>query len=257
MGNQKVLRWITTVAFFAASLAAANVAHAQGAVITGKVTNTQGRELEGANVTIPELNISVGTNGAGNFTISIPAARLSGGSAVLRVRSIGYVPQTRTVSLTAGSQSANFSLAQDVNRLSAVVTTGVTGATETTKLPFSVARLDANDFKVPAANPLSQLAGKVPGVAIVAASGRPGASPAVILRGPTAITGAGRGQTPLYIVDGVIISPIRAVALLAADYPTSTRWTSRASRSSRVPPPHRFTERAPATASSPFAPSPG
>lgn len=206
MATQKVLRWFTTAALFVASLASARVAYAQGAVITGKVTTSQGRELEGANVTIPELNISVGTNGAGIYTISIPAARLSGGSAVLRVRSIGYVPQTRTVSLTAGSQSANFSLTQDVNRLQAVVTTGVTGATETTKLPFSVARIDSSDLKVPASNPLSQLAGKVPGAAIVSASGRPGASPAVILRGPTAITGAGRGQTPLYIVDGVIVS---------------------------------------------------
>jgi TonB-linked SusC/RagA family outer membrane protein len=189
-----------------ASLASARVASAQGAVITGKVTTTQGQTLEGANVTIPELNISVGTNSAGVYSITIPAARLSGGSAVMRVRSIGYVPQTRTVSLTAGSQSANFTLATDINRLQSVVTTGVTGATEMTHLPFSVARVDSNDFKVPAGNPLSQLAGKIPGAAIVSASGRPGASPAVILRGPTAITGAGRGQTPLYIVDGVIIS---------------------------------------------------
>ena len=102
MATQKVIRWISTAALLVASLASARVAYAQGAVITGKVTTSQGRELEGANVTIPELNISVGTNGAGNYTISIPAARLTGGSAVLRVRSIGFVPQTRTVSLTAG-----------------------------------------------------------------------------------------------------------------------------------------------------------
>ena len=206
MATQKVLRWFTTAALFVASLASARVAYAQGAVITGKVTTSQGRELEGANVTIPELNISVGTNGAGNYTISIPAARLSGGSAVLRVRSIGYVPQTRTVSLTAGTQTANFSLTQDVNRLQAVVTTGVTGATETTKLPFSVAKIDTSDFKVPASNPLSQLAGKVPGANIVNTSGRPGASPAVLLRGPTSISGSGRGQAPLYIVDGVVLA---------------------------------------------------
>jgi TonB-linked outer membrane protein, SusC/RagA family len=206
MVTSKVLRWSVTAALMLASLASARVASAQGAVITGKVTTNQGQALEGANVTIPELNISVGTNAAGVYSITIPAARLSGGSAVMRVRSIGYVPQTRTVSLTAGSQSANFTLATDINRLQAVVTTGVTGATETTKLPFSISRVDSNDLKVSASNPLSQLAGKVPGANIVSASGRPGASPAVILRGPTAITGSGRGQTPLYIVDGVIIS---------------------------------------------------
>lgn len=206
MATQKVLRWITTATFFVASLASARVAHAQNAVITGKVTTEQGREVEGANVTIPELNISVGTNAAGIYTISIPAARLTGGSAVMRVRSIGFVPQTRTVSLSAGAQNANFSLTQDINRLQAVVTTGVTGATETTKLPFSVARIDTTDFKVPAADPLSQLAGKVPGASITSISGRPGASPSVLLRGPTSISGSGRGQQPLYIVDGIVLA---------------------------------------------------
>src|SRR5437763_13266189 len=59
---------------------------------------------------------------------------------------------------------------------------------------------------VPAANPLTQLQGKVPGAEIVSNSGRPGAQPAVLLRGPTSINGQGRGQDPLYIVDGVIIN---------------------------------------------------
>jgi TonB-linked SusC/RagA family outer membrane protein len=193
-------------AFIVAFLALAGTAFAQGAVISGKVTNDQGREIQGANVIIPELNISVGTNAAGNYTIVVPTARLNGANAVLRVRAIGYVPKAATISLTAGTQTSNFSLAQDINRLEAVVTTGVTGATAVTKLPFSVSRIDSSDMKVPATNPLSQLAGKVPGATIVSASGRPGASPAVLLRGPTAITGAGRGQSPLYIVDGVILA---------------------------------------------------
>ena len=202
----KVLRWSATAVLVIASLASARNASAQGAVITGKITTEQGREVEGINAVIPELNISVGTNAAGIYTISIPAARLTGGSAVLRVRGIGFLPQIRTVSLTAGSQTVNFILAQDINRLEAVVTTGVTGATATTKLPFSVAKIDTSDMKVPAANPLSQLAGKIPGAMIMSTSGRPGASPAVLLRGPTAISGDGRGQQPLYIIDGVVLT---------------------------------------------------
>ena len=43
-------------------------------------------------------------------------------------------------------------------------------------------------------------------VTIVATTGRPGAAPSVILRAPTSITASGRGQGPLYIVDGVILS---------------------------------------------------
>jgi TonB-linked SusC/RagA family outer membrane protein len=206
MEIRKSLRYCVIAAFALGFTAVANTALAQGAVITGKVTTDQGREIQGANVIIPELNISVGTNAAGNYSITIPTARLNGSSTVLRVRAIGYVPKSSTVTLTAGDQTTNFSLAQDINRLEAVVTTGVTGATVATKLPFAVSHVDASDLKVPGGDPLSQLAGKVPGASIVSVSGRPGASPAVLLRGPTAITGAGRGQSPLYIIDGVILT---------------------------------------------------
>jgi TonB-linked SusC/RagA family outer membrane protein len=202
----KVLRWFTTVSFITASLAGAQAASAQGTVITGTVATEQGQTIQGAQAMIPELNISVGTNAAGVYNITIPAARLTGGPATLRVRSIGFVPQTRTVTLTPGPQTANFTLVQDINRLAAVVTTGVTGATESTKLPFSVAKIDSSDMKVPATNPLSQLAGKVPGAMIMSTSGRPGASPAVLLRGPTAISGDQRGQQPLYIIDGIVLT---------------------------------------------------
>jgi hypothetical protein len=185
MESRKLFRLCLAAVFGFCSLVLSTAAHGQGAVITGKVTSDAGREIEGANVTIPELNISVGTNAAGNYTITIPAARLSGAPATLRVRAIGFVPRSSLIALSEGPRTANFALAQDINRLEAVVTTGVTGATSQLKLPFTVSRIDSSDMKVPAANPLSQLAGKVPGAQIVAASGRPGASPSVILRGPT------------------------------------------------------------------------
>ena len=206
MSFRKFARWCGPAAAVIAAFAIAGKAQAQGAVITGKVTTEQGREVSGANVTIPELNVSVGTNAAGNYTISIPAARLNGNPVLVRVRAIGFVPKASNVLLNAGAQTANFSLTQDINKLEAVVTTGVTGATAQRNLPFSVSHLDTTDMKVPAMNPLAQLAGKVPGASIVSASGRPGAAPAVLLRGPTAITGSGRGQGPLIIVDGVMLT---------------------------------------------------
>ena len=206
MESRKLFRLCLAVLFGLCSIILTTSAHGQGAVITGKVTTDQGREIEGANVVIPELNISVGTNAAGNYTIVIPPARLSGGPATLRVRAIGYVPRTSLIALSEGPRTANFALAQDINKLEAVITTGVTGATAQRNLPFAVSRLDSTDMPVPAVNPLSQLAGKVPGATIVSASGRPGAAPAVLLRGPTAITGSGRGQQPLYIIDGVALA---------------------------------------------------
>lgn len=187
------------------SLSQASIAQAQGAAtVTGRVQTEAGQSLFGANVTIEALATSVGTGEDGRYTINIPGARVRGQQVVLRVRSFGYVPQVRSITLGAGSQTQDFSLVQDVNRLSQVVVTGVSGATEIKMLPFTVAQVTAEDMPVPGANPLSQLQGKVPGANIVSFSGRPGSAPAVILRGPQSINASGRGQDPLYIIDGVI-----------------------------------------------------
>jgi hypothetical protein len=77
MEIRKFFRYGVAAAFAFGFVALANTAIAQGAVITGKVTTDQGREIQGANVIIPELNISVVTNPAGNYTIIIPTARRS------------------------------------------------------------------------------------------------------------------------------------------------------------------------------------
>jgi TonB-linked SusC/RagA family outer membrane protein len=183
----------------------ATMAQAQNATIQGKVTSDQGRPLEGANVFITEMNISVGTNAAGNFTVTVPSARVRGQNVVLRARSIGQKPDAKSIVLRPGVITQNFVLAADVNRLSQVIVTGVTGATEQAKVPFAVSRVDEKDMPVAGVNPLSQLQGKVPGASIVSSSGRPGAQPAVLLRAPTSINASGRGQEPLYIVDGVIL----------------------------------------------------
>ena len=180
-------------------------AQAQNAVITGKVTTEFGQPLEGANVFITELSISVGSNAQGQYTITVPAARVTGQQIVLRARSFGFVPQGMPLTLRAGSQTADFTLKQDVNRLQEVVVTGVTGATEQKKLPFSVAHVDDSQMPVPGSNPLTQMQGKVPGAQIVSASGRPGSAPSVMLRGPKSINASGRGQEPLYIVDGIVL----------------------------------------------------
>ena len=195
-------------ALFALALLAASAtqAAAQNAVITGRVTSDQGQPLQGANVFITELSLSVGTNQTGNYTITVPAARVSGQSVMLRVRSVGFTPQSRSITIRAGNQTADFTLRPDVTRLSEVVVTGVSAATEQIKVPFAVARVDTTQMPVIGGNAVSQLQGKIAGANIVSASGRPGAAPAVVLRGPTSINASGRGQGPLYIVDGVLLN---------------------------------------------------
>jgi TonB-linked SusC/RagA family outer membrane protein len=205
LGRNGIRRLSASILALLLSLSQAGIAQAQGAAtVTGRVQTEAGQPLFGANVTIDALAISMGSGEDGRYTINIPGARVRGQQVVLRVRSFGYVPQVKSITLSEGSQTHDFSMKQDVNRLSQVVVTGVTGATEIKKLPFTVAQVTAEDMPVPGANPLAQLQGKVPGANIVSASGRPGSAPAVILRGPQSINAEGRGQEPLYIVDGVI-----------------------------------------------------
>ena len=182
-------------------------AQAQNAVITGKVTSEVGQPIDQANVYITELTVSVSTNAQGNFTITIPAARATGQAVNLRVRAIGYQPGIVPIRLTSGSQTHDFSLKQDINRLNEVVVTGVVGeGVERSKVPFAIGRVTSEDLPVPALDPVQALAGKVAGVRIGQTSGQPGASPEIMLRGPTSINAQGRSQSPLFVVDGVVLN---------------------------------------------------
>lgn len=73
------------------------VALAQAATLTGKVTAENGTPLYGASVTLEGMNTQVGTTQAGIYTITVPAARVNGQTVTLRVRAIGYTPQTKSV----------------------------------------------------------------------------------------------------------------------------------------------------------------
>ncbi|MEO5816043.1 MAG: SusC/RagA family TonB-linked outer membrane protein [Gemmatimonadaceae bacterium] len=181
-------------------------AQSQNAIITGKVTTEAGLPVEAANLYINDLSLSVGTNAAGNFTINVPAARVNGSKVNLRIRAIGHQSQLRQITLVPGTQTQNFTMQADVNRLSEVVVTGVVEGTERSKVPFTVGRITAEDLPVPALDPIKALAGKVAGLRIAQTSGQPGSSPEIQLRGPTSINASGRGQGPLIIVDGAILN---------------------------------------------------
>src|SRR2546425_4579776 len=194
------------VAALALLVAGARTARAQDAVVRGRITSDRGEPIPGANVVIDELRLGVITTATGQYTLSVPGARVRGQPVVVRVRAIGFKPNSKAITLTPGEQAVDLALGYDVNLLEAIVVTGTQEATEAVKGPFTVSRGDAAQLPLPASNPLTQLQGKVPGANIVSASGRPGAQPSVLLRGPTSINASGRGQDPLYIVDGVIIN---------------------------------------------------
>lgn len=175
----------------------------QGTIITGTVKSEQGQPLQGANVVIAELNVSVGTNEQGVYRITLAPERARGQTVPLRVRAIGFQPQVRQIALAGGTITQNFDLKIDINKLSEVVVTGVTGATETKKLAFTVDKVDAGALPVPPSSALQSLQGKVTGAQIVMPSGRPGTAPSIVLRGAKSLN---LGLSPLIVVDGVLMS---------------------------------------------------
>ena len=205
--NRSSFRTLRIVAVFLALLVgSAGVAWAQNAVLRGTVRSDVGELVEGASVIIPEMAIQSATAANGQYMINIAAARVRNQLVTLRFRMIGFRPHTQTITIRAGEQVFDVSMPTDINRLEDVVITGVMEGTPVTSTTFSIGRLDVSNLSVPAVNPLAQLAGQMPGVSVNTSTGRPGATPDVMLRGPTSINAAGRGQQPLYIVDGIIIT---------------------------------------------------
>ncbi|HEY4217532.1 MAG TPA: SusC/RagA family TonB-linked outer membrane protein [Gemmatimonadaceae bacterium] len=181
----------------------AATAHAQAAVVSGKITNEQGAPVLGANIFIRQLSLGATTNQNGTYSITVPAARVTSQAVTVTARYIGYEPQDKALTLSGGIHTVDFALKSDPFRLDQVVVTGVADSTSAKNLAFTVAHVSGDQTQdVPAANPLEALAGKVSGLKVDAGVGNPGGTPAIRLRGSTSLqVGA---STPLIIVDGVI-----------------------------------------------------
>lgn len=211
--RKSVLQWLGGC--LALLLIATGVAHAQQAgSVTGLVTQQgTGAPIEGAQVVLEGTQFRGVTQSSGRFLIlNVPA-----GTYTLRVQMIGYTDVERSVTVTAGqSATVNVAMQYDVISLNEIVVTGVAGATQKVKLPFTVDQLNAQEIPVPQVSAASAIQGKVAGATVISGSGRPGSSPTILLRGPTSINAAGRSQEPLYIVDGVILADGTGMADLDA-----------------------------------------
>ncbi|MBK6458305.1 MAG: SusC/RagA family TonB-linked outer membrane protein [Gemmatimonadetes bacterium] len=178
-------------------------AFAQAATISGRVTNTEGQPIVGANVLIPSLNAGTTSGANGVYQFSVPESQANGQRVTLTARFIGFTPVSRQITLTTGAQTQNFELKTDPFRLEEMVVTGVADATSTKKLAFSVSRISEEQMKqVPASSPIAAIAGKVAGARIAVGTGNPGAAPSIRLRGSTNLTVG--NNDPLILVDGVI-----------------------------------------------------
>jgi iron complex outermembrane receptor protein len=163
--------------------------------IRGRVTDAETqRPLQGGTVTVGSR--SAVTQADGRYAI----AGVPPGTHTLRVRMIGFTPQTQEVTIEAGQTlDVDVALTAQAVELSEMVVIGygeqaagnITGAvTNVTPEEFNTGRI---------ITPTELIQSKVAGVQVVE-SNEPGGSTALRVRGPTS---TGASNEPLYVVDGV------------------------------------------------------
>jgi TonB-linked SusC/RagA family outer membrane protein len=175
----------------------------QAGIIVVNVRNKDsGQPIQGAQVSISGTRLGALTNAQGRAAVSgVPV-----GSHTVNVTFLGLGDQRRPNVQVQAGQTATLDIVMEpaVLSLQSVVVTGVTDPTAGIKLPYTVSRVDSMQLQVPTANSaIAALQGKVAGVNIIKGNGRPGAGVSILLRSPTAFEGS---NTPLFVVDGVIIS---------------------------------------------------
>ncbi len=172
-------------------------ASAQARRISGVVTNAAGEPIGQVSVNVLGTALGGYTNEAGRFTVPAPE-----GTVALRVRRIGY--QQQTVTLNASLNDVTIKLAKDVLQLEKQVITGAATSIASQNAANSVTVITGESVNRVAAPTLENaLQGKVAGAIITTNSGAPGGGVQVQLRGTTSI---GSSSSPLYVVDGVVVS---------------------------------------------------
>ncbi|HEY0529712.1 MAG TPA: SusC/RagA family TonB-linked outer membrane protein [Gemmatimonadaceae bacterium] len=197
----RLLRSLSTAVALVAA-AALPLRAQSGTTITGRVTNASGIPLPSATVTIPSLGLGANTNAEGNYTIVVPASRANGQNATILARVIGYSATSTPVILTAGSSvTQNFALTVNPLRLDEVVVTGAGTSTSRERLTTTINTVDSSAIKRASSpqNLVTALAAQAPNVEVRTASGEPGSSASIKIRGAASLSGTNQ---PLFVVDG-------------------------------------------------------
>jgi iron complex outermembrane receptor protein len=159
--------------------------------ITGTVTDSAGRGIPGATVTVRGTRTATQTSETGAFSITAP------GTATLVITAVGYAAQQIPVQ---NRTDITVALATQESSLNDLVVVGYTTARRR-DITGAVASVTAKDFnKGVITTPDQLLQNKVPGLQITQNSGQPGSATTVKIRGNNSIRA---GSNPLYVIDGV------------------------------------------------------
>ncbi len=174
---------------------------AQTASVYGIVRDAASEEtLPGANIMVEGTSIGTMTDVMGAYELEIPA-----GDIRVVVRYVGYLTQTREVSLSPGQRiELNISLSPDVALLEEFVVVGY-GVQRKSVVTGAIAKVEASEIERAAPLRVEQvLQGRTAGVMVTSNSGQPGDGLTVRVRG----TGTINNANPLYVVDGMPVGGI-------------------------------------------------
>ncbi len=168
---------------------------AQSRKITGRIQSREDQSpLIGATVSVKGTNRGTQVLPDGTYSLLVNPGE------TLVIRYTGYLPQEIPVT---DKSEINVRLEADVQKMNEVVVVGY-GTQSRRSVTTSIAKLDKEVLaNAPRANVGSALQGTVSGLQVVTATGQPGATPVIILRGGASINSPG---APLTIVDGVVRS---------------------------------------------------
>lgn len=182
--------WILIFSLFLVSISFAQ------RTVTGTVTSADDKEpLPGATIQVKGTTSGTITDIEGNYSINVSE------DDILIFSYVGFRPKE----ISVGNQSViNVAMQLDLVAMDEVVVVGY-GTVSKSDLTGSVSSVRGKDLiKVPAANPLQALQGKVAGVNVSSESGEPGSNPVVRVRGVGTLNNA----SPIFVVDGVILDDI-------------------------------------------------
>ena len=171
-------------------------AFAQKGTFSGKVVDELNKPLPGATIRVKGGNQSTVTDINGKF--SIPG---NGQSALtITATFVGYDVLEKVISI---DEPVSIQLTPNQKALNEVVVVGY-GTSKKKDLTGSISSISAKDLNPGAVTqPLQQLAGKAPGVAISEVGSEPGVPLSIRIRGITSISPQGTPNDPLIVVDGI------------------------------------------------------
>ncbi len=162
-------------------------------ILSGKVTDADGKPLENVSVIVKGTN--TGTNTAADGTYHLNANKSSGNILVFSYVGFGH----KQVAQSSGNV-INMQLEKSDQALDAVVVTGY-GTRRKSQLTGAISSVSSKELsELPITNTQQALQGRVAGLEVINSSNKPGAEPKVTIRGRRSFNA---GNDPLYVLDGI------------------------------------------------------